>query len=71
MDALKPLAQLSKIQIRYNIRYITWLRIRAWAKTQNSSMSASCDHLLAVALDEVGVTADPNKLLQMPLVHSA
>lgn len=68
MDALKPIAQLSKIQIRYHIRYITWLRTRAWALQNHTSMSDSCDTLLATALTAQGVTSDPNMLLQLPLV---
>lgn len=68
MDALKPMAQLSKIQIRYHIRYITWLRTRAWAHLQRTSMSEASDALLAAGLDHMGVTSDPNVLLLLPSV---
>jgi len=63
MDATRSMALLTRIQIRYRIRYITWLRCRAWAGSQKMSMSEACDHLLSLALDSVGVSADANTLL--------
>ena len=66
MDATKPMAQLSRIQIRYHIRYLTWLRVRAHALRQRISMSDACDSLLSAGLDGAGVTADPHVLLQLP-----
>jgi len=69
MDATRSMAQLSRIQIRYHVRYLTWFRLRSWSVSQKLSMSDACDHLLSLALDEVDVTSDPNKLLQLPLAN--
>ena len=67
MDATKPMAQLSRIQIRYHVRYLTWMRLRAWALSCRFSMSDACDALLSAGLDAAGVTADPHVLLQLPV----
>lgn len=63
--SVTPQAYLSMIQIRYRIRYITWLRTRAWAQANNSGMSETVDRLLGEALDHLGVASDPNELMRL------
>jgi len=56
-------ATLDDIQIRYRIPYLTWLRMKAWAKGRTGSLSYACAFLLCHALDDLRVTADPAVLL--------
>lgn len=59
----QPSAALDTIQIRYRISYLTWLRMQAWSRANEGSMSAACDHLLNYALERLGVSSDPAVLL--------
>lgn len=59
----QPSAALDTIQIRYRINYLTWLRMQAWKRGHPISMSEGCNMLLDRALDDLGITADPNVLL--------
>jgi len=59
----QPSAALDTIQIRYRISYLTWLRMQAWRRGHPISMSEGCNMLLDRALDDLGITADPNVLL--------
>lgn len=56
-------ATLDKIQIRYRISYLTWLRMQAWSRKQNKSMSRCCNALLSYALNQLEVPRDPAVLL--------
>jgi len=64
-------AYLYLIQIRYRVRYITWLRLRAWAQANASNMSEACDLLLGHALDHQNVASDPNELIRLRAVSHA
>ncbi len=59
----QPSAALDTIQIRYRIKYHTWLRMQAWSRRENKSMSTACDLLLMVALDVAQIPRDPAVLL--------
>ena len=59
----QPSATLDTIQIRYRIAYMTFLRMMAWKRQRPVTMSVACNTLLNNALDEAGVTRDPNVLL--------
>ena len=58
-----PVAALDTIQIRYRISYLTWLRMRLWKQQRPITMSLACNMLLNKALDDEGITRDPNVLL--------
>ena len=59
----QPSAALDTIQIRYRISYLTWLRMRLWKQQRPITMSVACNTLLNKALDDEGITRDPNVLL--------
>ena len=58
-----PPITLQDPQIRYRIRYLTWMRLHAWATWHNVSCSRACNTLLTEALTNHGVPADPAALL--------
>lgn len=59
----QPSAVLDTIQIRYDLSYLTYLRMKSWAQSRSVSMRLACNTLLNNALDEHGVTRDPAVLL--------
>ena len=59
--------KLQNPQIRYRIRYLTWMRLHAWATSHGTTYSRACDTLLAEALTAHGVPTDPADLLATEL----
>ncbi len=59
----QPSATLDIVQIRYRISYLTWLRMKLWAQSNQVSVSAACEWLLMHALDHQRIPIDPAMLL--------
>ena len=60
-----PLASRSDgvVGIRYKIPVRTWWRLRLLARQRQQTMPLTCDDVLKVGLDTIGVTKDPERLL--------
>ncbi len=58
------------VTIRYKIPVRTWWRLRLLARRRQQLMPVTCDDVLKVGLDTIGVTKDPNELLNATILDA-